>query len=189
MASTTKRGAKKSKAKPRRSLATKSPPEQAQNIQSLQRALDASLEREAATSDILRMIAHSPGELQSVLDAIAERAAKLCEAKDAAIFRVDGNSYRLAAHFGPVPMVTALGEGRVIDRGTPPARAIVDRQTIHLHDLAAVAADFPSARGLRTGIRTALSTPLLREGMAIGAIYIRRMEVRPFSDKQIKLLE
>ena len=155
------------------------------------RALDESLAREAATSDILRMIARSPAELQCVLDAISERAAKLCDAEDAAIFRVDGNLFRLAAHFGPIPMVTALGGGRVIDRGTTPGRAIVDRQTIHVHDLPAAEAEFPGAKatGIAMGVRTVLDTPLLREGIAIGAIHIRRREVRPFSDRQIKLLE
>jgi signal transduction histidine kinase len=157
----------------------------------LRRERDESLEREAATSDILQMIARSPAELQPVLDAIAERAAKLCEAEDAAIFRVDNNSYHRAAHFGPVPTATGLGEGRIIDRDTPPGRAIADGQTIHVHDLQAAGAEFPAAktRGIAMGLRTVLSTPLLREGIAIGAIYIRRRELRPFSDKQIKLLE
>ena len=157
----------------------------------LSRALDESLAREAATSDILRIIARAPAELQCVLDAISERAAKLCDAEDAAIFRVDGNLFRLAAHFGPIPMVTALGGGRVIDRGTTPGRAIVDRQTIHVHDLPAAEAEFPGAKatGIAMGVRTVLDTPLLREGIAIGAIHIRRREVRPFSDRQIKLLE
>ena len=75
------------------------------------------------------MIASSPTDLQPVLDAIAERAANLCDAEDAAIFRVDGNFFRLAAHFGPIPMADAVGESRVIDRDTPAERAIVDRQT------------------------------------------------------------
>ena len=97
----------------------------------------------------------------------------------------------VAAHFGPVPMATALGEGRVFDRDTPPGRAIADRQTIHVHDLRAAGAEFPGAktRGIAMGLRTVLSTPLLREGIAIGAIHIRRREVRPFTDRQIKLLE
>ena len=191
MASTTKRGTKNSRAKPRPPVAKKSQPKQGQNIQSLQCALDESLGREAATGDILRMIARSPTELQPVLDAIAERAAKLCEAEDAAIFRVDSNSYRRAAHFGPVPMATALGEGRVFDRDTPPGRAIADRQTIYVPDLQTAEAEFPGAktRGIAMGLRTVLSTPLLREGVAIGAIHIRRQEVRPFTDNQIKLLE
>ena len=191
MASTTKRGAKKSHAKPRGAVAKKSQPKQAQNIQALQRALDESLAREAAASDILRMIASSPSDLQTVLDAIADRAANLCEAEDAAIFRVDGNSYRRAAHFGPFHMATDLREGRGIDRDTPPGRAIADRQTIHVPDLQTAEAEFPGAktRGIAMGLRTVLSTPLLRAGVAIGAIHIRRREMRPFSDMQIKLLE
>ena len=190
MPTTTKKDSKKSKAKSR-PVVKKSQPKQAQNIQSLRRALDESLGREAATVDILRMIARSPTELQSVLDAIAERAAKLCEAEDAVIFRVDGNSYRRVAHFGPVPMATALGDDRVIDRDTPPGRAIADRQTIYVPDLQTAEAEFPAAktRGIAVGLRTVLSTPLLHEGDAIGAIHIRRQEVRPFSDKQIMLLE
>ena len=182
MASTTKKVSKKSKAKPRRPVVKKSQPKQAQNIQSLRRERDESLAREAATSEILRMIASSPTDLQPVLDAIAERAAKLCDAEDAAIFRVDGNFFRLAAHFGPIPMADAVGESRVIDRDTPAGRAIVDRQTIHVHDLQAAEAEFPGAktRGIAMGVRTVLATPLLREGIAIGAIHIRRREVRPF---------
>ena len=191
MASTTKRGAKKSNAKSRGALVKKSQPKEAPSIQSLRRALDESLEREAATSDILGMIASSPTHFQPVLDAIAERAAKLCKAEDAAIFRVDGNFYRRVAHFGMVPMATGLGESRVIDRDTPPARAMADRQTIHVPDLQTAGAEFPGAktRGIAMGVRTVLSTPLLREGIAIGAIHIRRREVCPFSDSQIKLLE
>src|SRR5262245_12700721 len=191
MASTTRKDSKKSKSKPRRSVATKSLPEQAQNIQSLQRALDESLAREAATSDILRMIARSPTDLQIVLDRIAERAARLCDAEDAAIFRVDGNFSRIVGHFGPIPMTHALGEELVIDRSTPAGRGMTDRQTIHVHDLRAAETEFPGAKtlGIAMGVRTVLSTPLLRESIAIGTIHIRRREVRPFSDRQIKLLE
>jgi GAF domain-containing protein/anti-sigma regulatory factor (Ser/Thr protein kinase) len=189
---TSKKGPKNAKPKPRRPAVKKSRPKKAPNIQSLQRALDESLEREAATSDILRMIAGSSMDLQSVLDAIAERAARLCDAEDAAIFRLDGNFLRLVAHFGPIPMSGTVGEsGRVLDRGTPAGRAIIDRQTIHVHDLRAADTEFPEAkaRGIAMGLRTVLDTPLLREGVAIGAIHIRRREVRPFSDRQIKLLQ
>ena len=180
---------KKSQAKPPRPSVKEA--KLSRENKDLRRERDELLEREAATRDILWMIASSPTELQPVLDAIAERAAKLCEAEDAAVFRVDSNSYRRAAHFGPVSMATVLGEGRVIDRDTPPGRAIADRQTIHVHDLQAAGAEFPGAktRGIAMGLRTVLSTPLLREGIAIGAIHIRRRELRPFSDKQIKLLE
>src|SRR5262245_43395244 len=157
----------------------------------LRRERDELLERETATGDILRMIASSPAELQLVLDTIAERAAKLCDAEDAAIFRLDGNFLRLVAHFGPIPMADAVGESFVIDRDTPASRAIADRQTIHVDDLRAAETEFPGAktRGIALGVRTVLSTPLLREGIAIGTVHIRRREMHPFSDRQIKLLE
>ncbi len=192
MATTSKKGSRNTKPKPRRAVAKKSLPKKpAQSVQVLRRERDESLAREAATSDILRMIARSPTELQPVLDAIAERAAKLGDAEDAAIYRVDGNLLRHAAHFGPIPMVSAFGEGRFFDRGMVPGRAVTDRQTIHVHDLSAAETEFPGAktRGIALGVRTVLSTPLIREGVAMGAFHIRRREVRPFSDKQIKLLE
>jgi signal transduction histidine kinase len=151
--------------------------------------LGQALEQQTATSEILRLIASSPTELQPVLDAIAERAARLCNAADAVVWRVDGEVRRHVAHFGLIPTASALGEGRVSDRGTVPGRAIVDRQTIHVHDLRAAAAEFPGTRGIALGLRTVLSTPLLRGGVAIGAIYIRRREVHPFTERQIKLLE
>src|SRR5215475_12674280 len=150
---------------------------------------DELLEREAATSDILRMIARSPTDLQPVLDAVAESAARVCGAHDALIYRIDGDVLRLEAHYGPLPW---MNEGMPCNRGSVTGRAIIDRQTIHIHDLAAEADDeFPIGKALqqRFGQRTVLATPLLCEGVAIGAIAIRRIEVRPFSDRQIKLLE
>jgi GAF domain-containing protein len=191
MASTSKKGSRKTKVNPRPPVAKKSQPKQAQNIQSLQRALDESLAREMATSDILRMIARSPTDLQSVLDGIAERAATLCDATDAVVWRVDGEVFRAAAHFGPIAMVAALGERRDIYRDTINGRAVIDRQTIHVGDLLAAEAEFPleKTRGIAVGLRTVLATPMLRDGVATGLIAIRRREVRPFTDRQIKLLE
>ena len=198
MATPTKKGSKTTEAKPPRGGVT-SPAKRGQTIAELRQELEArnrelteAFEQQTATSDILRMIASSPADLQSVLDAIAERAARLCDAEDAAIFRLDGNFLRLVAHFGPIPIAGVVGEsGRVLDRGTPAGRAIIDRQTIHVHDLRAADAEFPEAkaRGIAMGLRTVLDTPLLREGIAIGAIHIRRREVRPFTDEQIKLVE
>src|SRR4030095_10004638 len=80
---------------------------------------DELLERESATSEILRMIASSPADLQTVLDAIAERAARLCDATDAVVWRVDGDFRRRVAHFGTIPISLAQDEGPVIDRRTP----------------------------------------------------------------------
>ena len=181
---TKKPPAKKPRAAPRPSLA-----QLVRENQELIRERDASLEREAATGDVLRMIARAPADIQAVLDSIAERAAKLCDAEDAAILRVDGNLLRSAAHFGPVAMIIGLGEVRVFDRGSPAGRAVIDRQTIHIPDLAAAVKEFPKALGIAMGVRTILSTPLLRDGAAIGVIHIRRKKKRAFTSVQIKLLE
>ena len=190
MASTTKKGSRKTKAKPRRSVVKKSQPKKVENIHSLRRERDELLAREAATSEILRMIARAPADLQSVMDTIAESAARLCDAKDALIFRVEGDVQQRVAVFGAMP-TTAIGM-RGITRGTPVGRAIIDRQTIHIHDIAEeIETEFPEYRTVQkaTGIRTALATPLMRDGVPFGVINIRRTEVRPFTDKQIKLLE
>ncbi|HEX2932623.1 MAG TPA: GAF domain-containing protein, partial [Candidatus Binatia bacterium] len=151
------------------------------------RERDESLEQLTAASDILRMIARAPADLQSVLDTIAERAAKLCDAADAVVWRVDGEVRRRVAHFGQIP--TGIAQAAVPDRGGVIGRAIMDCQTIHVHDLKAAEAEFPRALGMALGLRTILATPLVHGGVAIGAIAIRRREVRPFSDRQIKLLE
>jgi GAF domain-containing protein len=191
MATTTKKPLKKQKAKPRNLSSKKSRSKQEQTIEGLRRELAEALEQQAAMSGILRMIARSPGDLQSVMDAIAENAARLCDASDALVWRIDGAARQLVSHFGATPTVDRLGERQTIDHGTPAGRAVIDRKTIHVPDLLAARADFPAAetRGIAAGLRTVLATPLLRDGTAIGAIMIRRLEVRTFLDRQIKLLE
>jgi GAF domain-containing protein len=127
-----------------------------------------------------------------VLDAIAENAARLCEANDALIHRIDGDFLKRVANYGPLPGSPDESGGFVpIDRGLYiPGRAVIDRKTIHIHDLTAEPEDDLRARFARSiGVRTVLATPLLREGVPIGTIMIRRTEVRPFTEKQIKLLE
>jgi GAF domain-containing protein len=155
--------------------------------------LKESLEQQTATSEILRVIASSPTDIQPVLDAVAENAARVCGANDAIIFRLDGDVLGLVASYGTMPLSTTVRDrGVPVSRGTVVGRAVVDRQTVHVHDLAAeLESEFPEAKPYQQeiGWRTSLATPLLREGIPIGAIHIRRMEVRPFTDKQIKLLE
>jgi GAF domain-containing protein len=151
--------------------------------------LKESLEQQTATSEILGVIASSPTDIQPVLGVVAENAARLCSALDAAIYRIDGDRIQPVAHCGPVP----IGQGyRRLVRTLPTGRAILDRQTVHIHDLVAVQeTEFPDVKPLQpqNPARTCLATPLLREGVALGAIFIRRTEVRPFTEKQIKLLE
>jgi GAF domain-containing protein len=190
MASTTKKGSQKTKAKPRRAVAKKSQPKQALTVDALRRELADALEQQAATSEILRVIASSPTDIQPVLDVVAENAARLCDADDAVIRRLDGNVLHRVAHFGSLPTVPEAEE--TVSREVVMGRAVIGRQTIHVHDvMAEIATEFPRSNALRqfTGTRTILATPLLREEVSIGVIVIRRTEVRPFTEKQIALLK
>ena len=145
--------------------------------------------QQTATSEMLRIISSSP--IQSVLDAVAENAARLCDANNAEIFRLEDNLLRLAASYGEIPVVIHAYQGVPVNRDTVTGRAACDRRTIHVHDLAAEEGEYPvgSSNAKREGHRTTLATPLLRQGTPIGIILARRMEIRPFSDKQIALLE
>jgi hypothetical protein len=133
-------------------------------VQSLRRALSDALEQQTATSDILRVISSSPTDLQPVLDAVVESAARLCGAYDVAIFRREGGSLELVAHHGPL----AAPPGLIVPlvRGTVAGRAVLERRTIHVRDLQAEAEEFPegSVFAKELGHRTLLSVPLLRGG-------------------------
>jgi len=144
-----------------------------------------------ATSEILRIISNSPSESQSVLDAVAENAARLCDANNARIWRLEDNRLRLVAAYGESLATKDGREGLPADRETVTGRAACDRRTIHVHDIAAESSEYPLGSRIvkDEGWRTTLATPLLREGTPIGIILVRRMEVRPFHDKQIALLE
>jgi GAF domain-containing protein/DNA-binding response OmpR family regulator len=151
--------------------------------------LTEALEQQTATAEILRVISSSPTDLQPVLVTVAENAARVCGASDAQIYRVEGEFVHWVASHGSIPPNT---EERLISRGWVTGRAVVDRRTIHVDDLAAESeTEYPVGKAAqrRTGHRTTLATPLLREGVPLGVIAIRRMEVRPFSEKQVRLLE
>jgi signal transduction histidine kinase len=158
-------------------------------LEARNRDLTAALEQQTATSEILKVISSSPTDLQPVLAAVAENAARVCGAIDAQIYRVEGESLRWVASHGPIPPLTGL---RPINREWVTGRAVVDRCSVHVHDLAAESVtEYPIGKAdqAQTGHRTTLATPLLREGVPLGAIVIRRLEVAPFSDKQIGLLK
>jgi PAS domain S-box-containing protein len=145
--------------------------------------------QQTATSEMLRIISTSP--IQSVLDAVAENAARLCNANNARIFRLEDNLLRLVASYGEILLTSHGHEPFPANRDTVTGRATCDRRTIHVHDLAAEDNEYPvGSRAVKSeGYHTSLATPLLREGTPTGVILVRRLEVRPFSDSQIALLE
>jgi two-component system NtrC family sensor kinase len=145
---------------------------------------------QTGSSNVLRVIASSPTDVEPVLKAIVESARELCEANDAVVLLRDAEHLRFSAHSGPIAVTL---DKWPISRNWTAGRAFVDQKPVHVHDmLSEEGAEFPDARvmGQSTGliIHTVLSVPLLRGNESIGAILLRRTEVRPFNDKQINLL-
>ncbi len=153
------------------------------------RDLTETLGQQTATSEILQVMAGSPTNLSPVLDAIAENAARVCAAQDAVIRLVEGDVLRLAAHHGPLE----LGDSELpIDQRSVVGRAMVQRQLVHVNDLLSVTGtEYPTTRATTElyGVRTALAAPLLRRGVPIGVIFVRRGIVDPFTEKQIAMLK
>jgi hypothetical protein len=107
-----------------------------QELEARNHDLTEALEQQTATSEILRVIASSPTDVQPVLVVVAQNAARLCEATDAQIIRVEGDFVRSVASYGQMP-ARGPDEKQPISRAVVTTRAITDRQTIHVHDLAA----------------------------------------------------
>ncbi len=159
-------------------------------LESCREELAEALRQQAATSEILRIISTSPTDLDRVLPAVAEHAARLCDGDVGQILRVEGDLLRVTASYGPIPS-RLRGEAIRITRGSVVGRAVSDRQTVHVHDLAAeLETEFPDAKphAHLWGHRTVLATPLLGKGGPVGVIFVRRKQVRPFTDRQIALL-
>src|SRR5215467_6448855 len=157
-----------------------------QSAEELRRELAEARAQQAATAEILRVISSSPTDLQHVFAEIAASAARLCDAYDVVIRRLDGDSLSVVAHHGPIPVPSTVGL-----RGNIQGRVVLDRRTIQVADVQAETREYPigSDSARRRGFRTILVVPLISAGKAIGIIAIRRIEVRPFSDKQVALLE
>ena len=163
-------------------------------LQTRERELVEAQEQQTATAEILRVISASPTDVQPVFDAITESAARLCGVADGWIVLAEGDTLRGVSAVGQlVGQLPVYNARRVpLTRESVIGRAILDRTTIHIDDLAAASeAEYPEGRALQRmlGHRTQLVTPLLREGVAIGAILLARFEVRLFSERQIELLK
>src|SRR5215470_9753166 len=154
--------------------------------------LAEALEQQVATAEILRAISKSPSDLHWIFQEIAATAARLCDAHDAGVMQCVGGQFKLVAHHGSIPAGGPIGHRRLpLTRGTVMGRAVLDRTILHVTDLQAETEEYPEGSEIarRDGHRTFLAVPLICAGEAIGAIFIRRTEVRPFTDRQIELLK
>ena len=141
----------------------------------------------AASSRESENVARSSTGVQIVLDTVCQSAARLCEAYDASIWRPDGNQLLLVAHHGPITQIESVP----LVRGSVVGRSVLDKQIVHVADIQSRADEFPvtSEYARRLGFRTGLYIPLMREGVAIGAIALRRTEARLFTERQVALLQ
>jgi signal transduction histidine kinase/putative methionine-R-sulfoxide reductase with GAF domain len=152
--------------------------------------LSESLEQQTATSEVLRVISSSPGELLPVFQTMLANAARICEAKFGMLFRFDGEKYEFASGIGTPPPLAELVRRRgpfVPEPNTHLYRVMCTKQVSHTTDYAV---DAPDSAPVRLGgARSTVDVPMLKDGMLVGAISIYRQEVRPFTDKQIALLQ
>jgi signal transduction histidine kinase len=161
-----------------------------QKVEDRTTELRESLEQQTATAEILRVISQSPTDVQPVLDAVAKAALRFCGATDAIITLRHGDQYVHAAHEGHVG--ARLGVPRPLDRSNSIGRAITDGRTVHLPDMDALdPVEWSAAVQLSAslGFKAAIATPMLREGVAVGGVLLRKNEPGPFTSRQVELLE
>jgi GAF domain-containing protein len=167
-------------------------------IAQLTRERDEALEQQTATVDVLKVISSSPGELEPVFQAMLENATRICEANLGVMLLCEGDAFRTAAIHGALPaaFMERWRSGALVrrDPDLPGHRAAVTRQPVQIADLRTTPAylrgePFPVSGADVAGIRTLVTVPMIKDNDAIGVIAIYRQEVRPFTDKQIELVQ
>jgi GAF domain-containing protein len=165
-------------------------------VQARTRELSESLEQQTATSEVLKVISSSPGELKPVFEAMLANATRICEAKFGILFRTEGDVYRTVALYGAPPAFAEARQREPVVRADPGIslhQAANTRQPVQVADIQAEPAytNDPQRFAILklAGARTVLSVPMLKDDRAVGVISIYAQEVRPFTDKQIELLK
>src|SRR5262245_54119162 len=163
------------------------------------RERDEALEQLVATSEVLQVISSSPGELEPVFQAMLENARRICEAKFGTLYRCEGDALRAVAMHGTPQAFVEERRRNPLIRPPPQttlARAIATKQPVQMADVVNEPHYFDVPPGYSavlliklSGARTVLTVPMLKENEPIGAIVIYRTEVRPFSEKQIELVQ
>jgi GAF domain-containing protein len=158
--------------------------------------LTDSLEQQTATSEVLKVISSSPGELKPVFEAMLANATRICEAKFGILYLTEGDAFHTVALYGVPPAFAEVRQREPLVRagpGTSLHQAAITRQPVQVADIQAEPAytNDPQRFALLrlAGARTVLSVPLLKENEVLGVIVIYRQEVRPFSEKEIDLVK
>jgi GAF domain-containing protein len=175
-----------------------SPTAEVTEVTRLTRELNEALERQAATSEVLQVISSSPGDLQPVFAAMLENAVRICDAKFGEIYRWENDALSIVATHNTPP---AFAEERKLSPylrpppTTPIGRMLATKSVIHVADLSAEAAYIEQSTPALVsavelgGTRTLLAVPMLKEHELIGAFFLSRQEVRPFTEKQLALVQ
>ncbi len=163
-------------------------------VQARNRDLTEALERQTATSEVLKVISRSAFDLQPVLEVLAENATRLCAAEWCLVYRFDGEALRVVAHHGAPPELIASfsvgGQGATLypGAGSVTGRAAMSRQTVHVPDVLADPLYETADAQRHGGFRAALGVPMLRNGNVVGVFFLSRNQPRPFTADQIELV-
>ena len=188
-------GQRRPRSAPRSSCKPRGTDGEIKTVAVLTRELSEALEQQAATSEVLQVISSSPGELEPVFQAMLANATRLCEASYGAMWLSEGDGFRNAAFHGALPAgYMELWRSARVSRTAPMGRVAQSRKPLQIADLredqtyldryplTVTAVDV-------AGIHTLALVPMLKEDEFVGAIAIYRKEVRPFTDKQITLVQ